>query len=410
MKKPLVRPTVSRDPYADFLRSFSLVVVILWHWCFTILIWTPTGPFATSPLGFTSGLWIATWFLQVMPLFFYVGSYVHLRAWQRASLRGERLWHFALRQAKGLLIPSGALMATWGVISIVVGSVFNADWFGKVTLLVISPLWFVAAYCFFVIMMPVTHWLHRNFGELVLVVLAGLAMLVDLLRFRYHLPYVEWLNMVFVWGFAYQLGYFYSSFAKIDQLPRYSDGRVEWSFQYRDGRRRAAVMAWIGFFGLVGLVFSGLYPGSMVGVPGQGSNMAPPTLCILALTMFQAGMVEVIRPFVVRRLSRGRLLTRVTSVVTRFAMPLFLFHTTGMAMSRALEWAIFGVRTQVVNPDWAWWVMRPVSIIGPLLCTLPVIFLFGRRWQAKPAVLVKPAPAVPDDDVGDGGDFVAKRR
>ena len=59
------------------------MVVILWHWCFTILIWTP-GAYATSPLGFTSGLWIFTWLLQVMPIFFYIGAYVHLKSWERA--------------------------------------------------------------------------------------------------------------------------------------------------------------------------------------------------------------------------------------------------------------------------------------------------------------------------------------
>lgn len=78
-----------RDPYADFLRSFSLLVVILWHWCFTIFIWNDDGPNATSPLGFTSGLWIATWLLQIMPLFFYIGAYVHLKSWERAAARGS---------------------------------------------------------------------------------------------------------------------------------------------------------------------------------------------------------------------------------------------------------------------------------------------------------------------------------
>ena len=81
-----------RNPYADFLRSFSLLVVILWHWCFTILVWGDQGPYATSPLGFTSGLWIATWLLQVLPLFFYIGAYVHLKSWERAAARGERIW------------------------------------------------------------------------------------------------------------------------------------------------------------------------------------------------------------------------------------------------------------------------------------------------------------------------------
>src|SRR5947209_4074268 len=67
-----------RDQYVDFLRGFSLVVVVIWHWAFTIIRWRADGPHATSPLGFTSQLWIFTWLLQVLPLFFYIGGYVHL--------------------------------------------------------------------------------------------------------------------------------------------------------------------------------------------------------------------------------------------------------------------------------------------------------------------------------------------
>jgi hypothetical protein len=52
-----------RDVYADFLRALSLLVVIMWHWAFTILVWSDTGPYATNPIGFTSGLWIMTWLL-----------------------------------------------------------------------------------------------------------------------------------------------------------------------------------------------------------------------------------------------------------------------------------------------------------------------------------------------------------
>jgi hypothetical protein len=42
-----------RDPYVDLLRAFSLIVVVIWHWAFTVLIWTEDGPTATSPLQFT---------------------------------------------------------------------------------------------------------------------------------------------------------------------------------------------------------------------------------------------------------------------------------------------------------------------------------------------------------------------
>jgi hypothetical protein len=393
-----------RNPYADFLRSFSLLVVILWHWCFTILVWGDQGPYATSPLGFTSGLWIVTWLLQVLPLFFYIGAYVHLKSWERAAARGERIWHFALRQAKSLAIPSAALLVTWVVLGIIVGVVFDLNWMGQAVLMVLSPLWFVGTYLLFVCLMPITLWLHRRYDVLVLVVLAGLAVIVDILRFRYQVPGIEWVNMVFVWGFAFQLGYFYGRISGVDTAPRFSDGRIDWAYQSARSRQLAKVMALSGLFGLIGLVFSGLFPGSMVGVPGEDSNMAPPTVCIVALTIFQVGVAELIRPAVLHALGRGGLFARATTVFTRFALPLFLFHTTGMALSRGVEWSIFGTQAESAAPTVTWWLLRPVAIIGPLLATLPVIYLFGRRWKTQ---TVAPPPRVLpiiDDEVGDGGE------
>ena len=90
---------VNRDKYVDWLRALSLIVVVVWHWAFTILQWTPSGPEPTSPLGFTSGLWILTWLLQVLPLFFYVGGHVHLLSWERAQARGEGVGRFEIGRA-----------------------------------------------------------------------------------------------------------------------------------------------------------------------------------------------------------------------------------------------------------------------------------------------------------------------
>ncbi len=395
---------VTRDPYADFLRAFSLLVVIMWHWCFTILVWGDQGPYATSPLGFTSGLWIATWLLQVLPVFFYIGAYVHLKSWERAAARGERLWRFALRQARSLAIPSAALLVTWVILGVVVGIVFDLTWMGQAVLMVLSPLWFVFSYLIFICLMPITVWLHRRYDALVLVVLAGLAVIVDILRFRYGLPGVEWLNMVFVWGFAFQLGYFHGRISGVDSAPRFSDGRLDWAYQSGRSRQQGRIMATAGLFALIGLVFSGLYPGSMVGVPGEDSNMAPPTVCIVALTVFQVGFAELVRPAVLHALGRGGTFARATTVFTRFALPLFLFHTTGMALSRAVEWSIFGTQVEGIEPTMTWWLLRPVAIIGPLLATLPVMYLFGRRWQTQ---TTDPPPRIlpiEDEQVGDGGD------
>ncbi len=87
----------------DWLRAVSLLVVVVWHWAFTILRWSPDGPHATNPLGFFSGLWILTWLLQVLPVFFYVGGYAHLASWERARARGERLRHYVWRHTRQLV-------------------------------------------------------------------------------------------------------------------------------------------------------------------------------------------------------------------------------------------------------------------------------------------------------------------
>ena len=357
-----------RDPYVDWLRAVSLIVVVVWHWAFTILRWGPDGPMATNPLGFTSGLWIFTWLLQVLPVFFYVGGHVHALSWERARAAGEPIGHFVWRRIRQLAIPGAALALTWAALGLALSGLFDIQWMGQAVLLVISPLWFLAVYLLLIALLPVALWLHRKLDVLALVLLAGVAMGVDVLRLRYGISWIGWVNMVVVWGLAHQTGFFYR---RIVAAPRQND----------------LALLFGGLFGLIGLVASGLYPGSMVGVPGDKlSNMAPPTLVIVALLVFQVGVAEVIRPFVLRLLHRPRW-AAFNSTISRFALPLFLFHTTGMALARGIDY--FALAHRLVDdrtPDLIWWLNRPLAVLAPLLMTLPVIALFGRRWtRAKPA-------------------------
>lgn len=352
-----------RNTYVDFLRAVSLVVVVLWHWAFTIVIWEDDGPHATNPIGFTTGLWLATWLLQVMPLFFYIGGYAHLTSWTKARARGDSIWAFTGRRIRRLAVPALSLFVVWLVLGAALGAVFDLTWVGRAVFLVVSPLWFIAIYLVLVALLPIAIRLHERFDSIVVVFLAGAALAVDIARFRYDLEWLGMANMLFVWGLCHQLGFFYD---RIVALHR----RIDWT------------LLWAGLFGLAGLVFSGLYPGSMVGVPGERSNMAPPSICIVALVAFQAGVAEIIRPAMQRRLARARW-QRANELVNRFSMPLFLFHTTGMALHRAVRYAIAGERNEPTSPDLWWWLSRPLAIVGPLLFTLPVIYLFGRQWVRR---------------------------
>ncbi|MFC4118607.1 acyltransferase family protein [Nonomuraea zeae] len=364
-----------RDKYVDWLRALSLIVVVVWHWAFTILQWKPHGPEPTSPLGFTSGLWILTWLLQVLPLFFYVGGHVHLLSWNRAKLRGVGIGAFVWRRIRALALPALFLSGVWVAIGAVVTAVFRVDWMWRVVLLVLSPLWFLGVYLVLIALLPVALWLHRRYDVLALIWLGGASLVVDVVRFRYGIEWAGWLNMILIWGLAHQAGFFYD---RIVILPR----------RYDMG------LLWTGLFALFGLVYSGIYPGSMVGVPGdKWSNMAPPTFVIVALLLFQIGLVEVLRPAMERVLERPRW-RRVNDFINRYALPLFLFHTTGMAIALGLSWWLFGNLGTQIPPDLKWWLERPIAIVGPLICTLPVIYLFGRRRRA---------PVAQKQDEGVGG-------
>ena len=81
-----------------------------WHWVFTIIVWEDDGPHATNPIGFTRGMWLATWVFQVMPVFFYVGGYGHLGRGRVAGQRRQHLVSSSGCGSSGLAIPRSRLL------------------------------------------------------------------------------------------------------------------------------------------------------------------------------------------------------------------------------------------------------------------------------------------------------------
>lgn len=358
-----VRSALSRDEFIDFCRAFSLIVVVMWHWVFTIVVWDDSGPTASNPIGFTYGLWILTWFFQVMPLFFFVGGFAHMKVWEKIRSEGGGYGQFLGSRLRRLALPALALAGTWIILGVIVGSLIYAPWLSRTIVLVISPLWFVAIYLVLVLVAPPALWLHRKFGPVVPVALAGVAMLADVARFAHKIEWVALVNVLVVWALCHQLGFFYEALV-------------------RAPRSVPDAMIIGGVMGMIALVLTRIYPASMVGVPGDRiSNMTPPTLCIVALGLFQAGLAIRLRPYIVQILERARW-RRLSELINRFALPLYLFHSTGFALAMGVAMS-FGYRTPP-EPTLDWWLQRPVWFILPLAFTLPVIFIFGKRWIRPP--------------------------
>ncbi len=354
---PPAHPAGGRDELIDLLRSLATTTVVLWHWVFTILVWRADGPHADNPIGYVSGLWSLTWVLQVMPLFFVAGGFVHARAWARDRGRPGAWATFVKRRAVQLGVPALVLIAVVAAAGTAIALLHQGGdpWVTRAVLLVLSPLWFLVVYMALVATVPLWDRLDRRWGELVPIGLAVATMGVDLVRFRFGHPEAAWLNMVFVWGAAHQVGW---SWERLREAPV----------------RFGHALMLIGFAGLVGLTNMGLYPRSMVGTTSTAdrfSNMGPPTLPIVALLIFQVGLVVAYRSQILEFAERPRM-RRFVSWLSANAMPLFLWHTVGFAIFYALMRVVSSVPEE---PNLMWWVTRPLWLIGPALLTIPLLAL-----------------------------------
>jgi peptidoglycan/LPS O-acetylase OafA/YrhL len=353
--------TTLRDRYVDFLRAFSLVVVVIWHWGFTILVVSAETVSPSNPIGFTRGMWAVTWALQVMPVFFFVGGYTHRLAFDDYERGDSR--RFLRKRAARLIPPVLVIIALWVGFGFALEAVMDPDWTWPAVILVLSPLWFIVVYLVLVAIAPLAIRAHWRWGELVPIWLLGLAAVLDVLRFSHGQGWAAWVNFLVIWGLAHQLGFFYD---RLTAAPR----RVGWMF------------FWAGLFGMTALTNMGFYPRSVVGVPGERfSNMGPPTLAIVALIVLQIGLVLLAREWVLEKLDTSPPWQRVSAWVNQNSMPLYLFHTTGMAVVVALAFALFEY-VPPAEPTTEWWLTRPLWLIGPALGTYPMLVAY-RRFSGR---------------------------
>ncbi len=91
-----------------------------------------------------------------------------------------------------------------------------------------------------VLLLPVMLWLHERFDTIVLVVLAGVAGAVDIIRFREGIEWLGLVNMVLVWGLCHQLGFFYERIVAAAANRRLDDAARR-ALRPRRARRQRAV-------------------------------------------------------------------------------------------------------------------------------------------------------------------------
>ena len=345
----------SRDRYVDFLRAFSILVVVLGHFFIAVAFHERGRVFVQNAVGRTSGLWLLTWLLQVMPLFFFVGGFANLVSW-----KGD-YGAFLSGRLRRLLKPFVAFAGVWLVVQVAFHllDIGRGGGLFRLSRLPFGPLWFLGVYLAVVAVAPLMLRLHRRAPWLTVATLFNTVLVVDVLRFALDVRNIGWLNLALVWLFVHQLGFFYG------------DGTLNgWT------KGRFGAMAGVGLTGMVVLTNLGPYPRSMVGVDHEAiSNMSPPTACIAFLALWQVGLAMLARPAVTAWLQRTRNWSAVIAA-NGVIMTTFLWHLTALLVTIV----VLDRLGLAPEPDTnaAWWLTRPIWILVPLALTGALVAVFRR--------------------------------
>ena len=358
----------SRDRYVDLLRAFSIVTVVVGHWFIALIVFESGRISVDNAVGLQRGLWLVTWALQVMPLFFFVGGFSNFVGWTSAQRRGLGYRSFLRSRLERLLRPTLIFIAIWTVIEIVLHVTdTGAPGITRGTFLPFGPLWFLGVYLVVAAAAPLLIALHRRFGLWVLLTLAGAVAAVDAARFGAGWDGLEWANLLFVWLAVHQAGFFYADGSLTAAGPK------RWWALVAAGLATLVVLT-----NLVTFTGELWYPRSMVGVDIEPvSNMSPPSFAIVALATWQIGLAMLLRRRLTAWLQHPRQWSAVI-VVNSMIMTLFLWHLTALVLAiLALHPLGFGHEQ---TTSLRWWAERPVWLIAPALLLVSIVWLLA-RWE-----------------------------
>ncbi|MFQ5704966.1 MAG: acyltransferase [Gemmatimonadales bacterium] len=354
------RTPESRNRYVDFLRALSICAVITGHWLVAAPVVVQGELTISNMLQVAPWVRWLTWVFQVMPVFFLVGGYANGVSWRSAKRDNRSYGTWLNGRLQRLIGPVLPLLAIWIVFGIV------AQRFGMDTgllqvasQLALVPIWFLAVYVMVVVMVPATFAAWERFGLRSFWILIGLTILDDILFFSADLHFVGWANYAFIWFAVHQLGY-------------------AWRDEKLGGPTTMLVWGGLGFAALLGVVFLGPYPISMVSVPGDEiSNTLPPKLPMLALGIAQSGLLLALE-FPLRRWLARAIPWTATVLVNGMIMTIYLWHVTALTVLVGVL-LLFGAPGLALEPgSGAWWVARPVWMVVLLIVLALFTLAFGR--------------------------------
>jgi len=95
-----------RDRFIDAVRAGSLLIVVLGHWLMAAVVVQGDQIIGANALTSIPALQLATWLLQVMPLFFIAGGFSNITVWRSLRRRGGTYPEYLKGRLVRLLRPT----------------------------------------------------------------------------------------------------------------------------------------------------------------------------------------------------------------------------------------------------------------------------------------------------------------
>lgn len=349
-----------RDRSIDAIRSASLVFVVLLHATMVGVTVSDGAPVFENALETT---WFApaSWFVQMMPLFFLAGGFTGMGAWRRARSRGQRPAEFVGARLQRLFAPAVtmfAVVAAGLVLLTVVG--VPVDIVATAGFRISQPLWFLGVFALAQCLVPVLGGWHERAPVAASGALIASVLLIDAVRFATGLDAVGYLGLAAVWLLVQQLG-FWDADGRIDALSR-----------------RARTIAAAGLIAVaVLLAIFGPYSANMY------ANQDPPTLLIALLGGAQLMLFSLARPRI-RMFVAHRPVAAIVDWIGARAMTIYLWHMTVLIALAGLSAfaALSGALTLPELHSPAWWLARPLWLVVAAAC-VAVVTVFVRRFERR---------------------------
>ncbi|KRE23076.1 acyltransferase [Agromyces sp. Soil535] len=361
-----------RDLVVDLARVACVLLVVVIHLLMIGVGLDRSGAITVSrPLEAQPWFDAATWVGQIMPLFFALGGFTAVTSWRSMSRRGGTGVDFIRARTMRLATPALPLFACFAVV-LGVATLTGVDpaLLETVAAGVGTPLWFLAAFLLVQCLVPVLAWAHGRAPRLTLAILAAAAVLVDAARVATGVDDVGLLNLVFVWGFTQQLGFWYA------------DG---WF------RRRTAPQ----LVGLAAAAYLLTWPGVEAGwySPDMLTNLNPPTVPLMLLGVAQVSLLSVLHA-PLSSLMSSRAAQAVVFAVGSRAMTVYLWHLPVIVAVAGLALLVPGAAPEPASP--AWWISRPVVLLVVLALVWAVSLPLARFETIATAIsdgFRRPSPA-----------------